>query len=273
MQDTEKCKIYYGLDFDKYLTLDAVSKSSLVNIVKTPAHYKWALDHPMEPTPAMIFGSAVDCWITEGEEKFRSEYVMRPPGLDLRSTAGRAWKKESDGKTIVPALLNGQPASVPGVIDAIASHELATAMINQCIRQVSMTHEYEYTGLTVRTRPDFLSDGDRPFLMDLKTSGKTDPDGFSKNALALKYHWQAAMYLDSATACYQREFSDFFFLVADPAPPHPVEIYQLGEPEIELGRAEYDAALALLRQCRENDTWPSSSGLVRPLEFPTWAWR
>jgi hypothetical protein len=273
MQDAEKCRIYYGLDFGKYLTLDAVSKSSLVNIVKTPAHYKWALDHPIEPTPAMIFGSAVDCWITEGEEKFRASHVMRPPGLDLRSTAGRAWRKEAGGKTVVPAMLNGHPASVPGVIDAIARHERAQQMVGECVRQVSLLWTDEETGLRVRGRPDFLADGDRPFIMDLKTSGMTDPESFAKQALALKYHWQAAMYLDGASACYQCEFTDFYFLVVDPAPPHPVELYRLGEAEIELGRSQYRDALRLLDRCLANANWPSSTGAVRELVYPTWAWR
>jgi len=271
--ETENNKYFYGLDFADYRKLDAVSKSDLTEIVKTPAHYQWRLEHPLTPTDAMIFGSAVDCWITEGEENFRSRYVMRPPGLDLRTKAGKAWRTEADGKTVVPSQLNGQPASVPGVIDAIARHDRAQDMIDECGRQVSLLWTDKGTGIRLRGRPDFLHDGGSPYILDLKTSSKTDPDGFGAQALRLKYHWQAAMYLDGAIACYQWDFKDFYFLVVDPAPPHPVELYKLGEAEIELGRSQYRDALRLLNRCLANENWPSSTGVVRELVYPTWAWK
>jgi hypothetical protein len=271
---TKTGKIFYGLDFDKYLEIQAVSKSALVEMTRSPAHYLYRRTHPITPTDRMVFGSAVDSWLTEGEPAYRNKYITRPPGLDLRTREGKAWKKEAEGLEVVPTTLNGQVCSVDGCVNAVLEHPVTAGLLEPCVKQASMVYyDRDMSDLDLKIRPDYWCDGEPCYLVDLKTSAKTDPDGFSRQAMALRYHWQAALYLDVASAVTGRQYKDFYFVVADPVEPHPVEVYRLGEAEIELGRDEYRSALRALAWCVAEGDWPSTTGGIRDLSFPTWAWR
>jgi hypothetical protein len=54
---------------------DAVGHSSLVRIMRSPAHFQEYVTHPPEPTPAMAFGTAVHCAVLE-PAAFASDYAV-----------------------------------------------------------------------------------------------------------------------------------------------------------------------------------------------------
>jgi hypothetical protein len=54
---------------------DAVGHSSLVRIMRSPAHFQEYVTHPPEPTPAMAFGTAVHSAVLE-PAAFASDYAV-----------------------------------------------------------------------------------------------------------------------------------------------------------------------------------------------------
>ncbi len=260
-----KNELITDLPFAEYLKLPALSKSLLVEILRSPAHLQHRKATPIQVTVAMQFGSAVDCLVTDGQAAFDAHYIVRPEGIDLRTKAGKAWKAEAGGREIVSQ-------KVIDCAHAVMEYGPAAKLMGQSVAQSSYVWLDEETGTWIKNRPDFHIQSLRA-LADLKTTDDADADAFGRKAVNLRYAWQAAMYLDGATAVTGKVHDRFFFIVAEREPPHRVEVYELGQAEIEMGREEYRAALALYAQCEKNNHWPASSGNVNTLSFPGWAFK
>lgn len=71
----------------QYNEIPAVRRSALWEIRKSPMHYKYAVEHPEEPTEALRFGIAAHKFILE-PETFFDEFVTVPK-IDRRTKAGK----------------------------------------------------------------------------------------------------------------------------------------------------------------------------------------
>ena len=60
----------------QYNKHSGVRRSDLWKISESPEKYKYALEHPIETTPAMAFGSAAHKLILEGYDEFIKEYAI-----------------------------------------------------------------------------------------------------------------------------------------------------------------------------------------------------
>jgi hypothetical protein len=60
-------KLFVNLDMpaEKYHAVDALSKSMMTKILKSPAHYRAALDEHQEPTKSMQMGTAIHTAVLE----------------------------------------------------------------------------------------------------------------------------------------------------------------------------------------------------------------
>ena len=75
---------------EEYNALDAVRRSALWEMRKSPAHYLYKVTHPEEPTPALLFGVAAHMAVLE-PERFQAEYIVAPK-IDRRTKEGKeAW--------------------------------------------------------------------------------------------------------------------------------------------------------------------------------------
>jgi hypothetical protein len=235
--------IYHNIPFEDYRRWPAVNQSTLKEMTRSPAHARAAMDRPRKATPAMLLGSAVDCLVFEGDSVFRRRFSGVLSGKDIDAAHG-----------IKASLLRCRAA------DDFLIHESF---------QVSAVAELE--GALVKARPDIVCEP--PALADLKTTKDASPDAFAATAYRLKYHWQAALYLDVMTAASGETYDEFYFIVVERDPPHRVEVYRLGAAEIEQGREEYRAALAMYADCEQTNNWPTTTGRIQPLSFPDWATR
>jgi hypothetical protein len=263
-----KPQIARGLPFADYLDHPELNCSLLKEIAISPGRLAWRRENPKEQTPNMLFGSAVDCLLFDGDEAYQERYVEHP-GLDMRTVAGKAWKAANEGKQIVPA-------EVKGCARAVHGHSVAHGLIADGESQLSLFWADAETGIKLKARPDiYVAKGSRfrPILADLKTTDSADPEAFAKIAYRFRYHWQAAMYLDGLTACFGEPHDEAIYIVAERDPPHRVETMRLGAAELELGRDEYREALRLYARCKASNNWPMSSGEVQPLHFPGWAYK
>ena len=70
---------------------------------KTPAHFKYHMDNPEEPTASLLFGIAVHMALLE-PGKFLEQYIVAP-NVDRRTKAGKeeyaAFLESSDGMSII----------------------------------------------------------------------------------------------------------------------------------------------------------------------------
>ena len=90
----------------EYRAAPGVNKSTLWNLRRSPAHYKYFLDNPREDTAAYKFGRAVHAAILT-PAAYKRDFVVLPESIDRRTKAGKeeyqAFIEASAGKEILSA--------------------------------------------------------------------------------------------------------------------------------------------------------------------------
>src|SRR5262249_12038745 len=123
-----------------------------------------------------------------------------------------------------------------------------------------------------RARIDFVNAGNA--LVDIKTTEDARLESFSRTILNLRYHVQAAYYLDiwnDSLAIGQTPKESFVFIAAEKPPPCAVGVYDLAREAINAGRREYIRLLQLYMECEEQNEWPAYNPDVQEITLPAWA--
>ena len=79
----------------EYRAADGINKSTLWEMRKSPAHYKYLLDHPAEDTAALHFGRALHSAVLTPTAYKRDFRIA--PDVDKRTKAGREACEGCDG--------------------------------------------------------------------------------------------------------------------------------------------------------------------------------
>ena len=118
-------------------------------------------------------------------------------------------------------------------------------------------------------------------VVDLKSTQDASPEGFARAIANLKYHLQAAFYLEAAYSIIDQPVSapvhdqEFKFICVEKKPPYAVAVYSLSREAIYQGAREMQEAMGIYRQfVGLEDPWP---GYRMPdqgpmiLDLPRWA--
>lgn len=253
-----------------YHALDAVGKSDLDKIARSPMHWKYAV-RKEEETAAMYIGSAVHCAVLE-PERFPADYAIALPTelCDRRTKEGKAqhaaFMEQHGGKTVL-AFEDG--ALCGHIAKAVKSHPRAAALLSAGQPEVSALWSDEEFSVRCRARFDWITpDG---LLLDLKTTLDASPRGFAKSCANFRYHVQAAWYLDGYQAATGDLPLGFVFIAVEKTPPYAIALYELDAEAIDLGRALARRDLSRYANAREFDTWPGYGDAIQPLALPRWA--
>lgn len=123
------------------------------------------------------------------------------------------------------------------------------------------------TGELCRCRPD-KSVSAMGIVVDVKTTPEAGAHAFSKSVKDYRYYVQDAYYRDGYSATVQ-PCKGFLFLAVNTKRDrarYPVHVYSLPPEQVEMGRQEYRADLAVYAQCRKSGKWPG----VEALSLPDW---
>jgi hypothetical protein len=132
-----------------------------------------------------------------------------------------------------------------------------------------MWQEPKYGGAWCRARIDWLPLGDRPLLLDLKTTKMSAAPGDWQRRLVSDYCIQAAWYLRGARACGLRPL-DFVFVVAETDPPFATSTMACAPSLMAYAEAQCERALALWQRCMDADEWPGYPTETAYVEAPSW---
>jgi hypothetical protein len=266
--------IHPAIRFADYLSWPYASKSRLVKILRSPAHYLADAWNPWEGSANATMGSAADCGWIDGPWALVAEYVTPPLATGkarwLNTNEGKLWSAtaKAAGLTVLPHKDAGR---VLGMIGALVMDPRCADILAASERQLSVVWDDPETGIRCKGRPD-LWDQEARTLYDLKTTDTVQGFAFDKKAHGLGYHIQAAMYLDAMEAS-GHPCDEFKLITIERDPPHGIEICRFGMAEIELARAVYQGALRTLRECLLTDHWPNSSGQERTIHYPGYAFK
>jgi hypothetical protein len=257
--------VYYGADADGYFDWPYLSQSQFKAFAQSPAMYKHRQKTPIEPTADMQMGSAVDCLVTRGYEQYLREYAVAPDGMkrDKRTKKYKEFLAEVGDTTV---LTQDENDRVYGTGSAVMSHPVAGDWVASSSCQVAIV--FDHYGVRCKA----LLDGywrDAALAWDLKTSRSVTKGDFMRRVADLRYHWQAAWYME-ALAFHDLPASGFGFIVACPHPTHQVETYILSDSAMAIAASEILRTMSEFKICKEQDEWPSTTGIVHDLDLPRW---
>jgi hypothetical protein len=237
----------------------ALGSTSLKTLAtKTPAHYKYDLEHP-KSSDAFDLGTVVHSLILEGDESGVEVW-------DFPAWTTKVAKESRDESRVagkIP-LLTKDWEQVKAMRDAVMAHPIARSMFTGHKAEQSVF--WEEDGLTLKCRPDAWKPGS---LIDLKTARDANPNTFGKTAHEYGYHQSAAHYIDGVKAATGEELP-FHFVLVEKTEPYLVSVVELDVEAVNLGRMLNDRAKRLYRECAESGNWPGypSGELV---SLPMWA--
>lgn len=262
--------LYPGISNEEYHAADGASKSDLVLVRRSPAHYFAAKladnRQPQETTPAMALGTAVHYAIFE-PDVFLARYSLSTcDDRRLKEWKEQAASAEEAGKTLLKL---SEAEQINAMALAVRSHPQVAPLLESGAQENSIFWDFE--GAQLKTRPDWTAHTD--VIVDLKTTEDARPEHWARHACNLYYPEQAAMQLDGFEAHYGERARGFMWVVVEKAPPHAILVYEPTEEMLDYGRRRYYQDARAYRECRESGIWPGYNEEILPLYLPAFAQR
>lgn len=213
------------LDFNEYLKIKRLSNSSLKDFAKSPYHFRYWQNYYRKPTQAMEFGSLIHSVVLE-PLRFADYAVM--PKFDLRrkedKEAKKLYEEQNEGKKLIT---EDEANTADSILEALATDAEIQKILKKEGNQNEKTLLWEYDDVECKSRFDIINTQEN-FICDLKTTIDATQGGFTRQAIALKYHWQAAFYM---LACESAniEIDRFYIIALEKKPPFYRRLYEFDD--------------------------------------------
>lgn len=209
-QNTLPCPdpdIYPDISFEDYCKIDAANASTLKKFYDSTVVGAAYLEHGIEPTPAMLFGTA--CHMALFEPELYAEKKMLgigSGGKPLADTCNYSTHKKCQDKNPDKLILHaGWEERIAGVCHAVRNHSDAQFLFHDpdLLREVTVIWDepYEIGGvrfmIPCKMRLDLFSPLGQ-CIPDLKVTGDASPTEFMWNAWKLGYHRSGGWYKQGA---------------------------------------------------------------------------
>lgn len=265
---TPEVGLHPGVDALIYHRWAGASQSRL-KILRdhTPAHVRWAMDHPEEPTEAMRVGAAFHTLVLE-PDLFPKLYVRGIEG-DGRTKAVKEAREALAAEYPRHHILKADDYdTVIAMRDAVARHPHTRHLLEGETERSAVWRD-PATGVLCRGRFDDIARGIGA-ITDLKSAIDASPFRFPHVIYNLGYHIQGAMYLSGAKAL-GIDADTFAVVAVEKDPPFCVAVYQLNGAAIYDGQRELEPLLETWAKCEESGEWPGYPTDVVAIDLPTWA--
>ena len=253
-------RVETGLTDHEYHQSPALSASGAKLILKTPAHYRWAMDHP---TTSQTFnlGHAVHSLILGGRP------VTMVQSDDYKTKAAREERDRALTMGAIP-LTRTEHAQVAAMAEAVLNHPLAAALFTDGQPELSIYTTDPETGVALRSRPDWIGN----VIVDLKTTVNANPADFDRIAWTYHYEQQAAWYLDEvARAGIMPDEDRLLFVNVEKSPPYLVSVTELDAEALRIGRTRNREAIDTFARCVATGEWPGYPAIEHLVPLPTYA--
>ena len=248
----------------EYRSAEGVNKSTLWNLRKSPAHYKYFLDNPPEDTAAFRFGRAVHAAILT-PTAYKRDFAIIPEGIDRRTKAGKeeyqAFLEAAAGKEIISA---EDAQTVRGIVRAFRKNRDAVELLKGTKREKALFWTDD-NGILCKCRIDAYKAGT---MIDLKTATDAETDNFSREALRYGYDVQAAHYMDAYRHKESAVPPEWYFIVIEKAEPYTINILKADIGFLDYGYMRRQELIEKLKACRESGTFPGYG--TNELLLPAW---
>lgn len=243
-----------------------VSKSSLSEIAKSPAHYHYKYlsgEYKKKETPDFAFGSLFHCIVQEPAE-FTKRYYVAPFSVDRRTKDGKnqwkIWETAATGKKIIP---RDHYTRALDMKQKIFTNPIIRELYSTGVAEKIFTFKDRWHNVPCKIMVDWLYEGD--LMVDLKTTDDASPDGFARSCRKYGYTIQSPFYKDGFETATGKKCRGFIFVAVEKEPPHHFAMYQLDATSEEYGRQMYIDHLETYKKCKASGVWPGYSDKIEPL--------
>ena len=251
------------LDELTYHALPGLSSTGAKAILRSPAHYRWQVEHRTDKAAFDLGHAAHADVLGTGLE------VVRVEADDWRTKDARAARDAAYAAGKVP-LLAKDADRAHDIAEAVRAHPIAAVLFTEGRPEVSAFWTDEATGVACRGRFDYLRRlNERPALIDLKTTVDANPKTFGNAVARFGYAIQQAHYSDGHRAI-TGEAPVVLFVLVETEPPHLVSVVQLDEDTAAAGHALARVARERYRDCVAADLWPGYSDEIEVVRAPIW---
>lgn len=165
-----------------------------------------------------------------------------------------------DGKVPMKAT---ELAVVDAMASAIESHADAVRLLSTGTPEMSFYWRCEETRVLCRGRADWVTTmGDRPVIVDYKTTTNASPDAFRWDAGKYGYHQQDAWYREGLTTL-TGDAHAFVFIVQEKTAPYLVSVVELDDEARRIGHENNLTARRMFAEYTTTGTWPGFPGITR----------
>lgn len=253
-----------------YRKIKAVSQSMLKAVDQDPqlAYQAYVIGSTdfCKPSASLKFGSDLERYLWSDDFLIIPADVLNSDG----HRKGKQWSDFRDANVGKRLVTEAEVADLETCRQAILAHEWADRFLfgtgNDPWQVVTWTDEE--TGLPCKLQLDRLVPS---CIVDLKTAKSVSPKGFASASLTFGYHRQAAWYQDGVEAA-TGERMPFAFVVVKNSPSWHVEVYELDEDFVELGRAKNRETIRRVADMYASGGWQTAThGTIQTLAAPRWA--
>jgi len=254
----------------EYRASEGVSRSELWMLHTSPEKFKYLREHPPEPTPALIFGTAVHKLLLE-PDTFKDEFAVAPE-VDRRTKAGKEeWAEfcaKTEGKTVIEST---QFHTCVDMVDVCLTNPNVVELLKGD-HEMPLRWTDEVTGEVCKARVDVWNP-EYKMIIDYKTTTNADTAAFARSAINYGYDFQAAMYCEGLRHVKGAD-AKFVFIAQEKDPPYAVNVMAVGWDVMSRGRDLYRDLLDRYHDCKESGDWYGYLGklnIMNTLTLPGWA--
>lgn len=255
----------------EYRQHPAINRSALFKITESPEKFKYYMDNPEEPTPALLFGQLFHTMALQPEKLFEDFAVA--PLVDRRT---------KDGKLAYSQFLNDNEGKV--IIDENTfktAEEMCKALKENSFVKKLFAGEKEtpffwtdeMTGEQCKCRTDVITEIDGTnIIVDLKSADNAETEAFTRSAIKYGYDLQAAMYTEGVQKNTGKKYI-FVFVVIEKKPPYAINILQADELLMRRGYDIFRELIGIYHDCKQTNNWYGFLGkynMINNLALPSY---
>lgn len=235
--------------------------STMKHYLRSPLHYRHAVDNPAGDTDAFVFGRAFHCHLLE-RERFKAEFWIldesRRPNPEKNFTDGKnkAWKKERREENAGSLMLtSSEYTQILGMTESLKRSGAVRKLVTACQKEAELYWNDPDTGVACKARVD-MYEPKTGTVLDIKTCQDASYTGFRSSLFKYDYYLQMAHYAGGLKARFLKDFDRQIIIAVEKEPPYAFGIYQLDEVTRNFSRAVASKLYTLHAECTAKNEWP-----------------
>lgn len=258
---------------EDYHKLSQLGSSTIKQILKSPKHFKAALDGKIEFTSAQLSRFDIGtCMHSVVLEQTTDGFLCGP---EVSSKAVKAWKEfkaEADDKGKI-ALTPDEYARILEAFEGFCEHPIAHKLVSQCeLIEQSGTFKDESTGLELKIRPDGVCLDAEPYIFDYKSTNDLDVSSLERKISSLGYHISAAHYMAGVKAITGKTIKHYYLCFQEQKAPYDTAVFVLDPMLLEQAELIRRRCLNLIADAQDKNFYPGVSDQVQSISIPKFAW-